>query len=160
MQTNTKLQQQDFSLRISRSFNAPRALVFKAWTDKQHMVQWFCPEGFTLTHLDMDVRVGGEYSFSFKNPRGTESIAHGTYQEITPPSRLVYTHIWDHNCSEEDKMLEGLETLVTIDFLEQGDKTLLNFTHSGLPNQETADSHQRGWTMFLDSLAEKIATLA
>jgi uncharacterized protein YndB with AHSA1/START domain len=147
----------DTSLHISRVFDAPRALVFKAWTDPQHLLQWFCPQGFRVLSFDADLRVGGQYRFTMQAPSGKNYAAGGVYREIAPPSRLVYSHVWEDNCSEERKDLIGMETLVTVDFSEQGDKTLVNFIHEGLPDRNTVVSHTGGWTSYLENLAEKLA---
>lgn len=158
MPANTKLKESnDTTLYISRVFDAPRALVFKAWTDPAQLAQWFYCKGFVGTFMEADVRVGGKYRFGMRGTDGNEIIAGGVYREITAPERLVYTHAWESNCKEENPDVVGMDTLVTVDFIEQGDKTLIEFSHSGLPDRATVDSHTKGWTSFLEVLAEYLA---
>lgn len=158
MPANTKLKENtDDTLYISRVFDAPRELVFKAWTDPAQLAQWFFCKGFAGTFMNADVRVGGTYRFGMRGSDGIEIIARGVYREITPPSRLVYTHQWESNCKEENRDLIGMETLVSVEFIEQGDKTLVEFSHAGLPDRATVESHTKGWTSFLEVLADYLA---
>ena len=77
---------------LSRVFNAPRELVFKAWTDKAHIANWFGPKGFTTTTHEMDARVGGLWRFEMKAPDGTLFSNRVVFLEIKAPERLVYDH--------------------------------------------------------------------
>jgi len=77
---------------ISRIFNAPRELVFDAWTDAKHIGAWFGPTGFTTTIERMDVRSGGEWIFVMHGPDGTDFPNWIRYQEVVRPERLVYEH--------------------------------------------------------------------
>lgn len=157
MQANTKPKiNEDTTLFISRVFDAPRTLVYKVWTDKQHLMQWFHPGDFKVTSMDMDLRVGGKYHFTWKSSEGNDYAGGGVYREIKEPSRLVYTHVWEKNCSEERQDLIGMETLITVDFIEQGDKTLVTFMHEGLPDRSTVEGHTKGWTSFLENLAKHL----
>lgn len=160
MPANTKtktVDQSDSTLVISRVFDAPRALVFKVWTDAAHMSQWFHPGEFKVTSVDVDLHVGGSYHFTWLSPEGKHYAGGGVYREIKAPSRLVYTWIWEESCNEDRKDLIGMETLIEVDFIEQGGKTLLNFTHSGLPDRKTVDAHTGGWTSFLENLGKHLA---
>ena len=76
----------------TRVFNAPRELVFEAWTTPEHVAQWFGPEGFTTTTHAMDVRAGGEWRFIMHGPDGTDYPNHIWYDEVTPPERMAYRH--------------------------------------------------------------------
>jgi uncharacterized protein YndB with AHSA1/START domain len=77
---------------LSRVFDAPRELVFKVWTEPEHVVHWWGPNGFTTTIHEMDVRPGGKWDFIMHGPDGTDYPNHVVYEEIVPPERLVYTH--------------------------------------------------------------------
>jgi uncharacterized protein YndB with AHSA1/START domain len=74
---------------ISRVFDAPRELVWKAWTDPRHMTQWWGPRDFTNPVCELDVRVGGAYRITMRAPDGAEYPLHGFYREIVEPERLV-----------------------------------------------------------------------
>ena len=77
---------------IQRVFDAPRHLVWKAWTEPERMVRWLGPQGFTTTVLKADFRPGGAYRFHMRSPEGTEHWLQGVYRELVEPERLVSTY--------------------------------------------------------------------
>ena len=77
---------------IERLFDAPRELVFDAWTDPEGIGQWWGPRGFTTTVHEMDVRPGGIWRFTMHGPDGTDYQNRVVYREVVPPERLVYDH--------------------------------------------------------------------
>jgi uncharacterized protein YndB with AHSA1/START domain len=88
----------DRELRASRFFKAPRPLVYRMWTEPEHIAQWWGPRGFTTTIQQMDVREGGEWRFILHGPDGTDYPNHTVYEEIAPPERLVLKHLsWPHH---------------------------------------------------------------
>jgi uncharacterized protein YndB with AHSA1/START domain len=118
---------------VTRTFNAPAGIVFEAWTRPELFRQWWVPKsmGMSLLSCDMDVRVGGRYRLEFAY--GDAQMAFfGTYQEVAPHSRLVWTN------EESD---EGSVTTVT--FTEQGGKTLL-VMHELYPSKEALDAAGTG----------------
>ena len=118
---------------VTRTVNGPARLVFEAWTKPELFRQWWVPKslGMSLLSCEMDVRVGGTYRLEFAT--GTRRVAFfGTYQEVTPHSRLVWTN------EESD---EGSVTTVT--FAEQGGKTLL-VMHELYPSKEALDAAGTG----------------
>jgi uncharacterized protein YndB with AHSA1/START domain len=85
-------------LRASRLFKAPRPLVYKMWTEPEHIAKWWGPRGFTTTIQAMDVRPGGEWRFILHGPDGTDYPNHTVYEELAPPERLVLRHVsWPHH---------------------------------------------------------------
>lgn len=82
----------DREIVTTRLIDAPRALVFEAWTDPKHVAHWFGPDGFTLTTESMDVRPGGVWRFTMHGPDGTDYPNVVTYEEVVPPARLVHLH--------------------------------------------------------------------
>ena len=82
----------DREIVLSRVFNAPRELVFKAWIDAAHISQWFGPRGFTTTTHEMDARVGGRWRFDMKAPDGTVFTNRVVFLEIKAPELLVFDH--------------------------------------------------------------------
>lgn len=109
----------DREIVLSRVFNAPRELVFKAWTDAQHFSKWFGPKGFVTTVHEADTRVGGVWRFDMKAPDGTVFPNRIVYLEIKAPELLVYDHGADRD-DDSDKFR------VTITFDAQGDsKTVM-----------------------------------
>src|SRR5918995_7006135 len=94
---------------ITRIFDAPLSLVFKAWTEREHLVRWSAPRGFTITHCEGAHHPGGAWRCCMRSPEGTDYWLGGVYREIVEPDRLVFTHAWE---DEEGK--PGHQTLVTV----------------------------------------------
>ncbi|WP_018267007.1 SRPBCC family protein [Methylosinus sp. LW4] len=140
---------------LLRTFEAPRALVFKCWTEPQHMMRWLCPATFTVLFAENDLRIGGKWRAGMRSPEGEEFVHRGEYIEIDAPARLVMTHEWERN-HLEPKALTTLEVQLT----EQGGKTEMIFVQSGLATAESAASHGHGWTGAFDFLAELARELA
>lgn len=103
---------------LTRLFDAPRELVFDAWTDPEQVVQWWGPRGFTTTIHEMDVRPGGIWRFVMHGPDGTDYDNRVEFVEVTKPARLVYNH-------GPDGESEGPSFRVTVTFDEEGGKTRL-----------------------------------
>jgi uncharacterized protein YndB with AHSA1/START domain len=139
-------------LMIERVFDAPPSLVFKAWTDPQHLVHWYGPRGFTLPSCKLDLRTGGAWRSCMLSPEGREHWVRGVCREIVEPNLLVFT--WAHE--NEDGAL-GQETLVTVTFAEQGGKTKLTLHQAVFESVKERDSHRGGWNSSLDRLAEYLA---
>jgi len=78
-------------LLISRTFPAPRDLVFKAWSSAEHMKRWFSPEGYSVPEAEIDFRPGGVFAICMRSPEGQDFWSRGSYIEISPPDRLVFT---------------------------------------------------------------------
>jgi len=98
----------------TRVFDAPRELVWRMWTDPQHVVHWWGPNGFTNTIEQMDVRPGGEWRFVMHGPDGRDYKNKSIYKEVIKPSRLSYSHV-------SGPLFEAV-----VDFAEQGDKTVVS----------------------------------
>ena len=134
---------------ITRVLDAPRRLVFKAWTEPERVVRWWGPQGFTMPSCKMDVRPGGAFRFCMRSPDGTDHWLQGVYREIAEPERLVLTWAW-----EDAEGKPGHETLVTVSFAEHSAKTKLTLHQAVFESITARDSHQGGWTSSLDRLAE------
>jgi uncharacterized protein YndB with AHSA1/START domain len=106
----------DREIVTTRLIDAPRELVYEAFTDAKHVGHWFGPDGFTTTTQSMDVRPGGRWIFVMRGPDGTDWPNVVTYQEVSPPSRLRYLH-------GDDKEPDMFNVLVTFD--DQAGKTAL-----------------------------------
>src|SRR5947207_15661949 len=102
-------------LTVTRVFDAPREVVFGAWTDPAQAALWWGPQGFTTISCEMDVRPGGAYRACMRSPEGTRHCRRGTYREIVPPERLVFTFAWEDAAGDL-----GHETLVTVTFADAG----------------------------------------
>jgi uncharacterized protein YndB with AHSA1/START domain len=78
-------------LKLERVVDAPRELIWKCWTEPQHLTQWFTPKPWETTHCKIDLRVGGEFHTMMRSPEGGDFPNHGVYLEIVPNKRLVFT---------------------------------------------------------------------
>jgi uncharacterized protein YndB with AHSA1/START domain len=138
-------------LKFERLFEAPPELVFALWSDPQHIVRWWGPEGFGLAHCEMEFREGGSYRFCLKQAAtGFENWVRGTYRTIERPRRLDFTYI-----NEDD----GHETLVELEFSAHGPNTLMRFRQATFAGTQQRDMHGWGWSSTLDLLADYIGKL-
>jgi uncharacterized protein YndB with AHSA1/START domain len=142
---------EETTLFLTRTFPVPRRKVFEAWTTPAVMARWFAagPE-MIPTVAEMDLRIGGTYRIGMKHrTKGVEHIATGVYREIIPDSRLSFTWSWEEKPDEH-------ESLVSIEFVEQGDSTEMRFTHSRFANQKLRDDHRHGWDMCFAGLEKSL----
>jgi uncharacterized protein YndB with AHSA1/START domain len=139
-------------LNLSRTFAAPRSRVFRAFTERDQVKQWFGPQSFTITACAIDLRVGGAYRIVMRSPQGKELIVRGVYREISRPDRLVFTWAW-----EDEEGEPGHETLVTLSFVASGGKTLLRLSHRNFESASARDAHKGGWAGALACLAAHLA---
>jgi len=142
----------DRVLVITRVFDAPRSLVFKAWTDPEHMVHWFGPRGFKSTVLKNDLRPGGAYRIHMLGPDG-DHWTQGVYREVVPPERLVMVGSWADAHGNPTRP----ETTLTLLFEDHGGKTKLTLHNAVFESVTARDAHQSGWNSSLDCLAEYLA---
>jgi len=117
---------------LERTFDAPRELVWKAWTEAERVVVWWGPEGFTTTNHEMDVRPGGVWRFTMHGPDGVDYPNKVEFIEVVKPERLVYNH------SGEDDT-EDVRFLATIMFEEQNGITKVTMRSTF----ETAEERDR-----------------
>ncbi len=128
-------------LTVQRTFPAARERVFRAWTEREALRQWFRPGGMEVTISKLDVQAGG--SFCFDVGDGSHSLV-GTYLEIVRPEKLVFTWL---SSATSDK-----ETVVTVEFIEHGLMTQVVLTHELLSSKEMRSLHQAGWQALLAQL--------
>ena len=151
---------------ITRVFDAPRDLVWKAWTEPQRFVRWWGPKGFTTPVCKIDLRVGGEYLNCMRSSEGQDYWSKGVFREIVAPERLVMT---DSFADKKGNIVPAshygmsgdwpLEMLITVTFEEGGGKTKLTLQHVGLPAGENRDMAGAGWRESFDKLAESLQAL-
>ncbi len=134
----------EFTLQLNKIYPVKQERVFQAWTMPEELSKWWGPEGFTTTIDEMNVVVGGSYKYKMHSPDGETHILTGEYKEIVPNQKLVFTWKWENDGQEFPT------TLVTIDFLEQGQSTELLLAHTKLPSEEAANNHNFGWTSSLE----------
>lgn len=134
-------------LQVSRFFKAGREEVFQAWINPEIMKKWFCPQDLTVASVKADARVGGKYSISMKDDsRDKIFTTFGTYKEIIPGQKLVFTWEWE----EPDQA----ESVVTVEFKEKNGGTEVVLTHERFVDMEGENGHKEGWTSALVNLEE------
>jgi uncharacterized protein YndB with AHSA1/START domain len=149
---------QGHKLVISREFEAPRELVWRAWTEPGQIKKWLeLGEGLTIESVRMDLRVGGRFRIQTKMADGEFYTAAGKYLEVKPLERLVYTWDWEKDGGgTEFGELEGKETQVTVEFVVRGKQTQLVLTHEKFASAESRDRHEGGWGDWISRLARFI----
>ena len=139
---------------ITRLFDAPRELVFEAWTDPKHLAQWWGPRDYPAALVKLDVRPGGAWRHCLRSTETGNDLWHrGVFREVVAPERLVFTFAW-----EEDGE-RGLETLVTVTFADEGGKTRMTLRQTPFQSDAERDGHQGGWNSTFDRLAEHLVHL-
>jgi uncharacterized protein YndB with AHSA1/START domain len=143
----------DREIVMTRIFDAPRHLVFDAFTKPELLKRWFGPRGWSLVVCEIDFKVGGAFRFVLRGPNGTDMGMRGVYREIAPPERSVHVESFDDYPGE---------SLVTTVLVEQDGKTTLTATVL-YPSQEVRDAviqsgMEHGAAESYDKLAELLAS--
>ncbi len=145
-------------LTLTRIINAPRALVFRAFTDPKHVAQWWGPRGFTNPVCELDLRRGGAILIHMRGPDGIIYPMTGVYHEIVRPERLIFT-----SAALDEKGHPLFEVLNTITFAEHGGKTTLTMHASVSKVRVEAAPYlagmEAGWMQTLERLEEFVAKL-
>ena len=155
---------------ISRVFDAPPELVFLAWTDPQHLAQWWGPKDFTNPVCELDARPGGACRIVMRSPQGVDYALKGFFLQIIPPERLVLLmDCSDHPVEWHDAVNPArdktkppfLEVLQTVTFEKQGDQTKLTLRSRMASAAICANMKKigltEGWSSSLDRLAAELA---
>jgi uncharacterized protein YndB with AHSA1/START domain len=130
-------------LKITRVLQACREEVFDAWTNPESMRAWMCPKGASVSLVELDLRVGGGFRIDMHYDN-EDTVHTGTYREISPPEKLVFTWV--------SEQTHYRESLVTIQFLAHGDATELILTQQQLPDEQTVREHSAGWAALAEHL--------
>ena len=139
-------------LTLTRLYDAPREMVFRAWTEPEQLRRWCAPTGFTIPESEGDARPGGAWRAMMRAPDGQEYRLVGRYTEVSPPERLAFTHAW-----LEADGTPGLETRVTVTLRERDGRTELTLEQTGFASAAARDGHEGGWSETLDRLAAHLA---
>jgi uncharacterized protein YndB with AHSA1/START domain len=156
MKSNAASSKLQGELIITRVFDAPPEVVFKAWTDPKQMEQWWGPHRFTNPVCELDVRAGGAWRIVMRAPDGVEYECGGVYSEVLAPQRLVFTNnAYDH---EGKSLLEGV---TSVTFAAQDAKTKLTVETRMAGKVSYAAQMlagmEAGWNQTLDRLADLVA---
>ena len=150
---------------ITRVFDAPRDLVFKAWTEPDRVMRWWGPNGFTTPFCTIDLRPCGVFHHCMRSPEGHDFWSKGIYREIVAPERIVCTDFFaDEEGNPVPPTHYGMsldwpaEALITVTFAEHEGKTKLALQHAvGSAPASERDMCQQGWAESFDRLAEYLA---
>jgi len=134
-------------LHLTRVFDAPRRLVFEAWTTAEHVAQWFAPRPLTTSRAKVDFRPGGVFSFVMLAPDGTELPFEGRFEEVEAPTRIVFS----------GKIHDGNSVHTTVTFAEHDGKTTLTVHQSYAFESDATRGAEQGWTLTLDQLTAHLA---
>lgn len=137
---DTAITAENYSLTMKRSFNAPKQAVYDAWIKSDALKSWFAPssEMETLVHT-LEPHVGGKYKIEMIEPDGKTHLIHGEYVELNPHDQLVFTWEWESDT-------QNVNSLVTIDLVDNNGVTELELTHEKLASKELVEVHTFGWT--------------
>jgi uncharacterized protein YndB with AHSA1/START domain len=154
---------------ISRTLDAPREVVWQSWTERERLMKWFGPKGFTMPTAKMDFRPGGICHSCLRSPDGHEMWGKWVFREIVKPERLVFVHSFSDAAGGITRHPLSptwpLEMLSTVTFEEQDGNTRLTLQWLPLnPTEEerktfdsTHDGMKQGWTGTFEQLAEYLA---
>lgn len=146
----------DLELAAERLFDAPRRLIWEAWTNPEHIPHWMLgPEGWTMPVCEVDLRVGGGWRFVWRMADGTEMEMTGEYREIIPPELLVSTESWG------PEWPETVNTLVLIELEENLTKSIntVKYPSRAARDQAMETGMEEGWSQSNERLAEYLSTL-
>ena len=130
---------------LTREIAAPRTLLFRLWTEPEHLMRWWGPQTTTASSASVDLREGGAWRHCILTAEGKEYWSHGRYLEIVPPERLVFTFAWEGQNGKP-----GHQMKVTVELHELGEKTRLVFRKVELPDDTELKLQTGGWEQALD----------
>ncbi len=145
------------SVEVSRRYPATAPDLFRAWVEPDLVESWWGPEGFKTVVTHLDARVGGTFRFEMISPSGARGAMAGFYREVSPGRRLVFELTEHCNCDlapGDPPQLDATE--VCVEFLEDGDGTLVRIVHRGLTSDAIAGRTGGGWASGLACLARAV----
>jgi uncharacterized protein YndB with AHSA1/START domain len=142
---------------VTRTFAAPRPLVFKAWSTAEHMKRWFSPEGFTVPEAEIDFRPGGTCAICMRSPAGQDMWSRGKYIEVSPPERLVFTS------EVANGIIPAFTAHTTVTFEAEGPGTRMTVRQVYDIHDENfrfaIEGASEGWRTTLDKLEQEIVRM-
>ena len=137
------------SLTLKRRLKAPPEKVYEAWTQPAQMMRWWGGNNEATRTAETDLRVGGRFHVGFKGDTGEQHDVSGTYKEIVPNRKLVFSWAW--------RTTPERESQVTIEIKPDAEGSILTLTHEQFFNQKACDDHRLGWGLALDNLERLFA---
>lgn len=151
------------SITVSRTYDAPREQVFRAWTDPQYLLRWWAPNGFTTPTCTVDLRPGGRFRYCMRSPEGQDYHGQGVYREIIPNERIVYTDSFiDEDGNQVPATHYGmspetpLETMVTVTFEDAREGTKVTLRHEIPHTLPEREEMREGWSQMLGRLSDAL----
>ena len=145
MSTTATMENKNIKLQLNRVFDAPREMVFRAWTDEKQFQTWFSAaacDGGVVQSVKLDARIGGKYRLQVRKPDGEFFTSVGVYREVKSPEKLVFTWQFEKDGSgDEYGEVEPPEMLVTVELKARGKQTELTLTHEKFASVESRDRH-------------------
>lgn len=150
------------NLTLVREFNAPRDLVWRAWTETEHMTHWFGPEGFSTRVEENELRPGGRFEYVMIGPDGTEYPGTSIYKEISPQDRIVATdEFGDQMKAENADLPSGMVVTTTFEDVGSKTKVTISIEHASAADKKKHEDMGvvAGWGSTLDKFERYIAGL-
>ncbi|MBI0583263.1 MAG: SRPBCC domain-containing protein [Methanomassiliicoccus sp.] len=151
---------------VSRTFDAPRERVWRAWTEPELIKQWWGPKGFTAPVIELDLRNGGKYLFNMRSPEGQDFWSAGVFKEVVKEERIT---VIDSFADQEGNIVPAsfygltgawpLESEVTVTFEDLGGRARIIIRQPGIPAGEGVEVSSAGWKESLDKLAELLRSM-
>ncbi len=135
-------------LRLRRVFDAPRALVFEAWSTAEHLSRWFAPSPLTVPRCELDLRPGGVFHLVMRTPDGVEFPMDTPFLEVVPHERIVFAGV----------IHGGVEVVTTVTFTDHDGKTALDVHQTYSSESDSTRGAPQGWSLTLDQLAAHVAS--
>lgn len=152
------------TLTLRRTFQAPPEEVFRAFVSAEALKEWWSPQGYVAVEAHADVRVGGRYSLAMRSHSGSETVyVYGSYKEISPPTKLVFTHAFERRGGGALFAPVGLadhRTLVTVEFRACAGGTELVLVQEEIPTPAAGELLETGWRGIFDKLAGYLGRIA
>ena len=153
----------DKQIVITRVFDAPRELVWKVWTDPEHIAQWWGPRGFTTTVTAMDLRPGGKWRYIMHGPDGNDYPVNGVFKEVVPHERIVTTDEFDDGFGEKMgiDLPKGIVATALFEDLGKQTKLTLIVSHATVEDRKKHEAMGvvGGWNSSLDCMVDYLASL-
>ncbi len=148
---------------ITRIFDAPRELVFAAWTDPERLVQWYAPQGCTIEYRQIDIRQGGTFHSCIHTPNGFHCWCIGEYREIIVPEKIVCTMVISNENGDRIQSADAghesdwpAETILTVTFADEAGKTKLTLHQNVRESVAQRTGALPSWLQMLDRLAAQL----
>lgn len=129
----------EMAIEMKRVLPAAPSVVFAAFTDPGELAKWWGPEGFKVSSLDFDAKVGKSFRIEMQPPEGDPFTLTGVFREVEPPVRVAYTFVW------EDPAPDDVETLVVLSLKDVGGATEVTFTQGLFKTETRRTLHRNGW---------------